>query len=85
MEKLNAPEIVSRGSSLKFMLIASGKAHLYPRIAPTMEWDTAAAQCIVEEAGGSVVEFVSGQPVRYNKEDLLNPFFVASGRSLGSK
>jgi 3'(2'), 5'-bisphosphate nucleotidase len=81
MEKLNAPEIVSRGSSLKFMLIASGKAHLYPRLAPTMEWDTAAAQCIVEEAGGSVIEFVSGQPVRYNKEDLLNPFFVASGKA----
>jgi 3'(2'), 5'-bisphosphate nucleotidase len=85
MEKLNAPEIVSRGSSLKIMLIASGKAHLYPRLAPTMEWDTADAQCIVEEAGGSVVEIGRGQPVRYNKEDLLNPFFVASGRSLGSK
>lgn len=76
---LQSPETLSRGSSLKFMLIAAGEAHLYPRVAPTMEWDTAAAQCIVEEAGGFVVEFESRQPLRYNKESLLNPYFLAGG------
>jgi 3'(2'), 5'-bisphosphate nucleotidase len=85
MEQLNAPEIVSRGSSLKFMLIASGQAHVYPRLAPTMEWDTAAAQCIVEEAGGKVLEFSDRQPMRYNKENLLNPFFVATGKGRESQ
>jgi len=79
IDALNDPETISRGSSLKFMLIASGEAHLYPRIAPTMEWDTAAAQCIEEEAGGFVVEFVSRKPMHYNKESLLNPYFLAGG------
>jgi len=73
------PEIVSMGSSLKFMLIAEGKAHIYPRIAPTMEWDTAAAQIIVEEAGGTVKQYENGRPVVYNKADLLNPFFIVEG------
>lgn len=68
------------GSSLKFMLIASGEAHLYPRTGPTMEWDTAAAHCIVEEAGGKVVEFYSGKNLIYNKENLLNPYFLATGK-----
>ena len=54
--------------------------HLYPRLAPTMEWDTAAAQCIVEEAGGFVVDFHAGTPLRYNKESLVNPAFLAGGR-----
>jgi len=70
----------SMGSSLKFMLIAEGKAHVYPRLAPTMEWDTAASQVVVEEAGGSVVREDTGKPVGYNKRDLLNPFFIARGR-----
>ncbi|MEY3050719.1 MAG: hypothetical protein RLY31_504 [Bacteroidota bacterium] len=74
------PQLVSRGSALKFLLVASGKAHLYPRLAPTMEWDTAAAQIIVEEAGGRVLEADSGNPLRYNKADLRNPSFIASGR-----
>lgn len=73
------PELVSKGSSLKFMLLAQGLAHVYPRMAPTMEWDTAAAQIILEEAGGAVLDAGSGQPLRYNKPDLLNPFFVARG------
>ena len=82
MAKFNKPETVSRGSSLKFIIIAENKAHLYPRIAPTMEWDTAAAHIILQEAGGSVLEFESGQPLRYNKENLLNPYFIAEGNSV---
>jgi 3'(2'), 5'-bisphosphate nucleotidase len=50
-----------------------------------MEWDTAAAQCIVEEAGGKVLEFSDRQPMRYNKENLLNPFFVATGKGRESQ
>ena len=70
-------ELVTRGSSLKFCLIAEGLIDLYPRFAPTSEWDTAAAQCIVEQAGGQVTD-LSGQPLRYNRSDsLLNPYFIA--------
>jgi len=80
VDALNAPELLPKGSSLKFLEVAIGRAHIYPRIAPTMEWDTAAAQIIVEEAGGKVVQYESKKPVVYNKEDLLNPFFVAYGK-----
>jgi len=79
IEKLNTPDTVSKGSSLKFLILAVGEAHLYPRIAPTMEWDTGAAQCVLEEAGGKVVEYETGEPLMYNKEVLLNPFFLATG------
>ena len=82
ISQLNMPEIVSVGSSLKFLLIAEGKAHFYPRLAPTMEWDTAAAQCILEEAGGIVIQWSNFQPVSYNKPDLLNPYFLAMGALL---
>ncbi|MEM1134200.1 MAG: 3'(2'),5'-bisphosphate nucleotidase CysQ [Bacteroidota bacterium] len=75
------PEIVSMGSSLKFMLLAEGKAHIYPRVAPTMEWDTAAAHIIVEAAGGTVKQFGKETAVIYNKENLLNPFFIAKGKN----
>jgi len=78
VDKLEAPVLVSKGSSLKFLILAKGDAELYPRIAPTMEWDTAAAQIVLEEAGGSVKIFGTDDPVVYNKEDLLNPHFVAS-------
>ena len=75
-------ETLSMGSSLKFMLVAEGLAHLYPRLAPTMEWDTAAAQIIVEEAGGAVVQFENQeQPVVYNKENLLNPHFLCRAQA----
>jgi len=77
VEKLNDPELVSKGSSLKFLLIAKGEAHVYPRLAPTMEWDTGAAQIVVEEAGGQVIAEDTKQPLTYNKENLLNPYFVA--------
>jgi 3'(2'), 5'-bisphosphate nucleotidase len=74
-------DFVSIGSSLKMCLVAEGKAHIYPRFGPTMEWDTAAGQAIVEIAGGKVVQAISGEEVLYNKPDLLNPWFIAS-RSL---
>lgn len=69
-------ELISVGSSLKFCLLAEGRAHLYPRLAPTCEWDTAAAQAILEGAGGRV-ETLEGTPLRYSKAEILNPSFVA--------
>lgn len=77
--ELNSPHFVSKGSSLKLLLVAAGEAHLYPRLAPTMEWDTGAAQIIVEEAGGTVLQAGTDEPLRYNKEVLRNPHFVAAG------
>ena len=72
-------ELVVMGSSLKSCLVAEGKADIYPRFGRTSEWDTAAAQCIVEEAGGAVTD-LQLQPLRYNtKESLLNPHFVVIG------
>jgi 3'(2'), 5'-bisphosphate nucleotidase len=68
-------EFISIGSSLKLVLVAEGKAHLYPRYAPTMEWDTAAGHAIAIAAGAEVTQ-VDGCPLVYNKEDLLNPYFV---------
>lgn len=69
-------EIVSKGSSLKFCLVAEGKAHLYPRFAPTMEWDTAAGHAICQAVGVKVLKTKSGKPLKYNKKDLLNPYFL---------
>ena len=66
------------GSSLKFCLIAQGEADVYYRTRPTLEWDTAAAQCVVEAAGGSVTT-AAGEALRYNKESLANPHFIAGG------
>lgn len=79
VDALTEPELVAKGSSLKFLILANKGADVYPRIAPTMEWDTAAAQIILEEAGGEVVQYKTSEKVIYNKEDLLNPFFVARG------
>lgn len=73
------PNLVSKGSSLKFLMLAKGEAHLYPRVAPTMEWDTAAAHIVLTEAGGQLLQFDNGKPLEYNKENLLNPFFIAYG------
>ncbi|WP_342769969.1 3'(2'),5'-bisphosphate nucleotidase CysQ [Marinomonas pollencensis] len=69
-------DIVSMGSSLKLCLVAEGKADIYPRLGLTCEWDTAAAHAVVEAAGGQVLHAETGQPLQYNKEDLLNPFFI---------
>lgn len=76
IDKLRNPGLVSAGSSLKFMLLAGGKADVYPRYAPTMEWDTAAAHAIVREIGLNVFQFDTDQPLTYNKENLLNPYFL---------
>jgi len=77
IDDYNEPLKVSKGSSLKFLILASGDAQIYPRLAPTMEWDTAAAHIILEEAGGSIVKAADGSDIKYNKEDLLNPHFIA--------
>ena len=73
MDKLTSPEIVSRGSSLKIIELARGQAHVYPRLGPTMEWDTAAAHAILSEAGGRLVDEETGKELVYNKEVLRNP------------
>ena len=75
---LGEVELVSMGSSLKFCIIAEGGAELYPRLAPTCEWDTAAAQAVLEGAGGSVTQ-LDGTALAYNKPNILNPWFVARG------
>ena len=73
-------EIVSKGSSLKFCLVAEGKADVYPRFAPTMEWDTAAGQAICEAVGLEVISKETDRPLLYNKENLLNPWFLVQGK-----
>lgn len=76
LNKLGGHECISMGSSLKFCLVAEGAAHFYPRLGPTMEWDTAAAHAVVSAAGGVVCDR-EGRELRYNKPDLHNPeFFV---------
>lgn len=69
-------EFISAGSSLKLCLVAEGRADVYPRFGPTMEWDTAAAHAVALEAGRRVVEYGNGRTLLYNKENLLNPFFI---------
>jgi 3'(2'), 5'-bisphosphate nucleotidase len=79
IDSLEGPlEFVASGSSLKFCKVAEGSADLYPRFGPTMEWDTAAGQAVLEAAGGSVLEAKGRGPLRYNKEDLHNPSFIAT-------
>ena len=69
-------EQVSKGSSLKLVMVAEGSADIYPRLAPTMEWDTAAADAVVRESGKMTYQFENNLPVVYNKQDLLNPWFL---------
>jgi 3'(2'), 5'-bisphosphate nucleotidase len=77
IKSLSYPELVSKGSSIKFMLLAEGQADVYPRFGPTMEWDTAAAHAIVVETGMSVQHSVDSlSRLTYNKENLLNPHFI---------
>lgn len=71
-------EMLSVGSSLKLCMVAEGKADVYPRFAPTMEWDTAAGQAIVEAMGGTVIDWKTKSPMKYNRENLLNNWFLVS-------
>lgn len=73
-------ELKSMGSALKICLVAEGKADVYPRLGPTSEWDIAAAHAVLEAAGGRMTT-ARGEPLRYNKENILNPWFVAAGES----
>ena len=81
--ELGAVEFISAGSSLKYCLVAEGAADVYPRLGPTMEWDTAAGQAIVEAAGASLIRWDTGAPMTYNKPDLLNPWHVVHRKAPG--
>lgn len=76
--QLDSYETLSMGSSLKLCLVAEGKADIYPRLGLTSEWDTGAAHCIVNVAGGQITD-LNGKVLAYNKEDILNPWFVVTG------
>jgi 3'(2'), 5'-bisphosphate nucleotidase len=76
-KKYKNPEILKIGSALKLCLVAEGKADLYPRFSPSMEWDIAAGHAIIEGAGFLIREYSNNKPLRYNKENLNNPFFIA--------
>ncbi|MCP8690309.1 3'(2'),5'-bisphosphate nucleotidase CysQ [Marinobacterium sedimentorum] len=81
LEKLRQHEMVAMGSSLKLCLVAEGAADVYPRLGPTSLWDTAAAQAVVEQAGGAVIQ-LDGTPLSYaNTAHILNPFFIVHGKS----
>lgn len=78
-EAIGDVEMLPMGSSLKFCVVAEGNADIYPRLGPTSEWDTAAAQAVVEQAGGAVLR-LDGTPLAYNtKSDILNPHFLVQG------
>jgi 3'(2'), 5'-bisphosphate nucleotidase len=76
LARVGPHELVEVGSSLKLCLVAEGQADVYPRMGPTCEWDTAAGQCVLEQAGGHVLT-LDGEPLAYNREDTLNPNFMA--------
>ena len=76
IKKLNEPKLISCGSSLKFLYIADNKADIYPRFGSTMEWDTAAAHSILSALGIQVINLDTGRELSYNKENLLNPYFI---------
>ncbi|GAA3858120.1 3'(2'),5'-bisphosphate nucleotidase CysQ [Celeribacter arenosi] len=77
INKYSVKDSKSAGSSLKFCLVATGEADLYPRVGRTMEWDTAAGHAVLSGAGGHVVRFDDHSPLVYGKEDYANPFFIA--------
>jgi len=74
--------MISAGSAMKMAYLAEGKADIYPRLAPTMEWDIAAGQIILEESGGKLLDFYKRTPLIYNKKDLINPWFLAIGNNV---
>jgi len=74
-------ELQPMGSSLKICRVADGTVHLYPRLGPTMEWDTAAAHAVLKSAGGEMLQAASNAPLKYNKQNLLNPEFMAGNQN----
>ncbi len=84
LSQLGEHTMTSVGSSLKFCILAEGNAEIYPRLGPTSEWDTAAAQAVLESAGGKVINYETGNELDYNqKENILNPYFIATARHWG--
>lgn len=83
-KKYGGVAFIPAGSALKFGLVAEGAAHVYPRLGPTMEWDTAAGQCVVEQSGGAVIALTTKAPLAYNKQELLNPHFFCTGKHAGA-
>lgn len=81
-EKGHQLDYIKKGSALKFFDLATGRADIYPRFAPTMEWDIAAGQAILEALGGEVVHAETGEPLCYNKSNLVNPYFIARTKAL---
>jgi 3'(2'), 5'-bisphosphate nucleotidase len=81
-ERFEQVDFVAAGSSLKFCLIAEGMADVYPRLGPTMEWDTCAGQIVAAEAGAVVLRWDNQQPLVYNRENLLNPYFIVKNPHL---
>ena len=82
LSQFNRYELHSIGSSLKICLVSDGSVHLYPRLGPTMEWDTAAAHAIIKSAGGEMIQLGTSFPLGYNKKELLNPNFIAGNLSI---
>ena len=82
-EKYQNVTFISAGSALKFGLVAEGTAQIYPRFGPTMEWDTGAGQCVVEQSGGAVLRLKEKSPLVYNKANLVNPGFICVSKQLG--
>ena len=84
-EEFGEIQPLKMGSALKFFELVNNRADVYPRLAPTMEWDIAAGQAIYEAVGGEIVNVETGKPLMYNKEDLTNPYFVASKKTMKLK
>ncbi len=82
IQQYNVAEFQSAGSSLKFCLVATGEADFYPRLGPTMEWDTAAADAVVRAAGGKVLDFERKEPLQYGKPEFRNGFFLVTSADL---
>lgn len=81
-KKYGKLDVLKKGSALKFFDLVNSEAQFYPRLAPTMEWDIAAGQAIYEGIGGEVIDFINFESLRYNKESLYNPYFIAKPKQL---
>ena len=82
LEQFEKYNLQPMGSSLKICLVSDGSVHLYPRLGPTMEWDTAAAHGVLRASGGEMIQFGTSSPLCYNKKELLNPKFIAGNLSI---